>query len=143
MTKTFERRRREKTGKEKVNSDISTCVTEPRIKLPVLQPGDDVWVRDQDLYGTIVERTPQSRSYLVSTPKGTVRRNRSALVTVENRERQCTSSSTDVQTPGNHPVTPNQRPESTCTAVDSDRQSSGNPNTVGATNILPPIRLDL
>ena len=48
-----------------------------------LQPGDNVWVRDQDRYGTVVERAPQPRSYLVQTPKGVISRNRSALVTTE------------------------------------------------------------
>ena len=87
----------------------------------MLQPGDDVWVRDQDRYGTIVERAPQPRSYLVSTPKGTVRRNRSALVIVERRQRDCTSPTTDVQTPAYHPVSPTPSSESTLpsTATDS------------------------
>ena len=54
--------------------------------LTPLQPGDNVWVRDQDRYGTVVERAPQPRSYLVQTPKGVIRRNRSALVTTETRQ---------------------------------------------------------
>ena len=110
-------------------------------ELPVLQPGDDVWVRDQDRYGTIVERAPQPRSYLVSTPKGTVRRNRSALVTVENRERESTSPTTDVQTQGNHPVTPTQRSESTLPSTVTD--SPAGTRTRSGRRILPPIRLDL
>ena len=40
--------------------------------LPLLLPGDNVWVRDQDRYGTVVQRAPQPRSYLIKTPKGTI-----------------------------------------------------------------------
>ena len=48
-------------------------------ELPTLYPGD-VWLRDQDRYGFILGKTEQPRSYLVSTDKGKLRRNRSALV---------------------------------------------------------------
>ena len=49
-------------------------------ELPTLHPGDHVWARDQDRHGFILGKTEQPRSYLVSTNKGTLRRNRSALV---------------------------------------------------------------
>ncbi|XP_072040672.1 uncharacterized protein [Amphiura filiformis] len=49
-------------------------------ELPTLQPGDNVWLRDQKRYGQIIERRSEPRSYLVKTMQGTVRRNRSALV---------------------------------------------------------------
>ena len=45
-----------------------------------LQPGDQVWLKDQQRQGHIIKRAPEPRSYLVKTPNGTVRRNRSALV---------------------------------------------------------------
>ena len=50
--------------------------------LPVLSQGDSVWVRDLQRPGEVVRRMPQPRSYLVSTEKQTVRRNRSALISV-------------------------------------------------------------
>ena len=37
--------------------------------LTPLQPGDNVWVRDQDRYGTVVERAPQPRSSGIPEPK--------------------------------------------------------------------------
>ena len=48
--------------------------------LSTLQPGDPVWIRDQNRQGQVVSRTPEPRSYLVRTDLGTVRRNRRALV---------------------------------------------------------------
>ena len=48
--------------------------------LPTLQPGETVWIRDQDRNGRVESRTPEPRSYLVKTIMGTVRRNRQALV---------------------------------------------------------------
>ncbi|XP_033639876.1 uncharacterized protein K02A2.6-like [Asterias rubens] len=49
--------------------------------LPTLHPGDSVWIRDQNRQGTILAKSSQPRSYIVETNLGTVRRNRSALVT--------------------------------------------------------------
>ena len=48
--------------------------------LPQLRRGENVWIRDQERDGTVVEKTANPRSYLVETEKGIVRRNRSALV---------------------------------------------------------------
>ena len=110
-------------------------------ELPVLQPGYDAWVRDQDHYGAIVEHAPEPRSYLVSMPKGTVRRNISALVTAENGQRDRTSPTTDVHTPGNHPVSPTQSSESTLPSTVTD--SPATTRTRSGRRILPPFRLDL
>ena len=49
-------------------------------ELPTLVPGDRVWIRDQVRYGLVTERTKKPRSNLVTTERGTLRRNRSALV---------------------------------------------------------------
>ena len=50
-------------------------------ELPVLQPGDQVWLRDQQRYGQVIEKTQNPRSYLVKASNGsTVRRNRTAIV---------------------------------------------------------------
>ena len=77
-----------------------------------LQPGDNVWVRDQDRYGTVVERAPQPRSYLVQTPNGVIRRNRSALVTTEIRQQiqrdDPTPTSTTPDKAEDPPATPSQ-----------------------------------
>ena len=43
--------------------------------LAPLSPGDDVWITDQETYGTVVEQTAP-RSYQVATQSGEVRRNR-------------------------------------------------------------------
>ena len=46
-----------------------------------MQPGDTVWLRDQQLYGQVIQKTNEPRSYLIKTSHGTtVRRNRSAIV---------------------------------------------------------------
>lgn len=50
-------------------------------KLPVLQTGDKVYVRDQERYGEVTERLNQPRSYKVLTDTGSViRRNRRSLI---------------------------------------------------------------
>ena len=54
-------------------------------ELPTLELGGRVWIRDQDRYGLVTGKTEKPRSYLVTTERGTLRRNRSALVTAENQ----------------------------------------------------------
>ena len=82
--------------------------------LPLLLPGDNVWVSDQDRYGTIVQRAPQPRSYLVKTPKGTIRRNRTALVPAENHQHDNPSPTPIVpEEPGNPPATPSRSTDTT------------------------------
>ena len=49
-------------------------------ELPILEPGDRVWIRDQVRYGLVTEKTEKPRSYLVTTERGTLRRNSSPLV---------------------------------------------------------------
>ena len=56
--------------------------------LPTLHRGDSVWIRDQDSQGTILAKASQPRSYIVETNHGTVRRNRSALVTTSDQTPQ-------------------------------------------------------
>ncbi|XP_068717000.1 uncharacterized protein [Montipora capricornis] len=50
-------------------------------ELPTLELGGRLWIRDQDRYGLMTGKTEKPRSYLVTTERGTLRRNRSALVT--------------------------------------------------------------
>ena len=64
----------------RLNQQLSFNKRHRAVKLPTLHPGDHVWVRDQDRHGLILGKTEQPRSYLVDTNKGTLRRNRSALV---------------------------------------------------------------
>ena len=48
--------------------------------LPQLQRGDNVWIRNQDRDGVVVEKSNNPRSDVVETEKGRIPRNRSALV---------------------------------------------------------------
>ena len=64
----------------RLNQQLSFNKRHRAVELPTLHPGDHVWVRDQDRHGLILGKTEQPRSYLVDTNKGTLRRNRSALV---------------------------------------------------------------
>ena len=48
-----------------------------------LTSGDFVWIRDQGCLGKIQEHTQHLRSFIVETEKGTLRRNRCALVKAE------------------------------------------------------------
>lgn len=48
--------------------------------LPNLAPGDQVWITDTKTSGTVTSEHPMPRSYLVSGPQGTLRRNRCHLV---------------------------------------------------------------
>ncbi|XP_015748886.1 PREDICTED: uncharacterized protein K02A2.6-like [Acropora digitifera] len=52
-------------------------------ELPDLTSGDSVWIRDQGCLGKIQEHTQHPRYFIVETEKGTLRRNRSALVKAE------------------------------------------------------------
>ena len=47
--------------------------------LPVLGVGDKVWIPDHKSEGMVMEKTASTRSYLVQTPSGPLRRNRRHL----------------------------------------------------------------
>ena len=51
-------------------------------KLPPLEKGDKVWVKDQNREGVVAQKIEHRRSYEVTTPQGQVRRNRKHLVTL-------------------------------------------------------------
>ena len=53
-------------------------------ELPKLKAGDTIWIRYQDCVGKVF--TPSTRSYIVQTEKGTLRRNRAALVPTKSTE---------------------------------------------------------
>ena len=69
----------------RLNQQLSFNKHHRVVELPTLHPGDHVWVRDQDRHGLILGKTEQPHSYLVDTNKGTLRRNRSALVVTTKR----------------------------------------------------------
>ena len=69
-----------KESSYRLNQQLSFNKRHRAVELPKLHPGDHVWVRDQDRHGLILGKTEQPRSYFVDTNKGTLRRNRSALV---------------------------------------------------------------
>lgn len=48
--------------------------------LTKLSPGDQVWITDEKAQGTVTSVHNSPRSYLVSGPQGTLRRNRQHLV---------------------------------------------------------------
>ena len=52
-------------------------------ELPDLTNGDCVWIRDQDCLGKIQGHTQHPCSFIIETDKGTLHRNRSALVKAE------------------------------------------------------------
>ena len=69
---------------EKMHKEMHKVMFDLRHRVQDLlepQPGN-VWNRDMNRHGSVVKRSPQPRSYLVQTPKGIVRRNRAALVTM-------------------------------------------------------------
>ncbi|CAG7816511.1 unnamed protein product [Allacma fusca] len=79
-------------------------------ELPVLQPGEKVWVQDKKKWGEVVRKTDMPRSYIISTPDGHYRRNRKMLNAVpeyhaepvnetsaEIKEEPLESSSTNIQ----------------------------------------------
>ena len=105
-----------------------------------LQPGDNVWVRDQDRYGTLVERAPQPRSYLVRTPKGVIRRNRSALVTTETRQQ----IQRDDPTPTSTITDEAEDPPATASQSTTPPSSPGHVTRTRSGRVVnPPSRLDL
>ena len=62
------------------SSETSTCYTMHDVKLPALQPGDTVRIRDQNRLGQVVTITPEPRSCWERTDLTTARHNRKALV---------------------------------------------------------------
>ena len=112
-----------------------------------LQPGDNVWVRDQDRYGTMVEPAPQPRSYLVQTPKGLIRRNRYALVTTETRQQiqrdDPTPTSTTPDEAEDLPTSPSQSTTPPSSPRPNIAQSPGVTRTRSGRVVNPPSRFDL
>lgn len=47
---------------------------------PAVHPGDSVFIKDMQTHGNIISSSNSPRSYIIATPRGTIRRNRSAIV---------------------------------------------------------------
>ena len=51
------------------------------VQLPSLKKGEEVWIRDQQKYGTVTEKTSSPRAYRLETESGSqITRNRQALI---------------------------------------------------------------
>ncbi|XP_062512549.1 uncharacterized protein LOC134188378 [Corticium candelabrum] len=59
--------------------------------LPLLKAGDSVWISDKTTTGTVLGET-YPRSYLISTPKGILRRNRNHIRIESEEERKMEGS---------------------------------------------------
>ena len=70
-----------------------------------LTNGDSVWIRDQDHLGKIQKRTQHPPSFVIKTEKGTLWRNRSALVKAQLQSpSKVDSQATFTSTVSNHAV---------------------------------------
>ena len=77
-------------------------------ELPLLEPGDTVWVPDRDTSGTIVDETAP-RSHIVETSDGSYRRNRRQLIRLETEQNKGPVSENEVPVPQNEvPVSQNE-----------------------------------
>ena len=122
-------------------------------ELPDLTTGESVWIRDQDRLGTVQGRTQHPGSYLVETKKGTVRRNRSALVKAESHSTPVKGDNQDTRTSSvsDQPVDDSDghsAAASPCVTSDVSRKhlvcrESGLMQTRSGRIVRPPNRLDL
>ena len=121
-------------------------------ELPDLTNGDSVWIRDQDRLGKIQGRTEQPRSFIIETEKGTLRRNRSALVKAElqapskvDKQTTFNSTSSDHAVQDTEEMTGLSKPPCTTTEVPMQPVSSQTPplQTRSGRIVKPPDRLDL
>jgi hypothetical protein len=89
-------RKNEQTYKRQQTQDYnkrhrSTCLSD-------LSPGETVWLPEMSSPAVVVSKSPEPRSYIVQTEKGTVRRNRRQVVPSPKepvmRESQPTNEST-------------------------------------------------
>ena len=92
-----------------------------------LTNGDCVWIRDQNRLGKIQGHTQHPRSFIIGTDKGTLRRNRSALVKAELQSPSKVDKQTTLtSTASNHAVQDTEEmtgpPTLPCTATDAPMQ---------------------
>ena len=77
------------------------------VHLQPLPDDSEVWIRDLDRPGTVVAESASPRSYLVATDKGTVRRNRRALVPDPTTQQADDPATESAPTPVHRQVHPN------------------------------------
>lgn len=135
--------------------------------LPVLKPGDLVWIADLHRYGTITANGDTPRSYLIDTSKGVVRRNRlhlrkvTAMVDGDPLDDDTGDSlGSNIITPVSAPTEPLMHPPSPVPPPREDPpvhspanqlQEGENPQGIDSTQrqtragrtVKPPVRLDL
>ena len=114
--------------------------------------GDSVWIRDQDRLGKIQGRTEHPCSFIIETEKGTLRRNRSALVKAKlQAPSKVDKQTTFTSTASNHAVQDTEemtgpcKPPCTTTEVPMQPVSSQTAplQTRSGRIVKPPDRLDL
>lgn len=103
-----------------------------------LSPGEQVWVTDQKVSGTVVEKHHTPRSYQVDVPHATIRRNRHLLIPMDVKKGDC-DTLIDSQVTENNAVpqtalTPNTSP--VCSKGSVMKTRSGRP-------VIKPKRLNL
>lgn len=80
--------------------------------LSKLAPGQEVWVTDSKVTGTVVGAHATPRSYMVDVPHGTVRRNRHHLIPMDGSEDSGTPlENSPVQAAVPTPMSPPEAPE--------------------------------
>lgn len=78
--------------RERICADVSHFNKRHRVHdLGKLLPGDQVWVTDQNVSGTVLGNHPTPRSYRVYVPNATIRRNRYFLLPMDNEMEGCDS----------------------------------------------------
>nr|XP_054775152.1 uncharacterized protein LOC129283335 [Lytechinus pictus] len=118
-------------------------------ELPELQPGDLVWIHDQSRYGRVIQKAIQPRSYHVQTEHGTIRRNRKALISIQDQAKTTVPDpSSDVPT---SPDDPDGEPDTLQPTQQTGPSQQGASPTRGMTEtrtrsgrlVKPPNRLSL
>ena len=74
---------REKEERNKQAQKVNYDKKHRAQNLSTLQRGDRVWIRDTNQYGSVVQQSKYPRSYIIKTDFGQIRRNRSALVSIQ------------------------------------------------------------
>ncbi|XP_051905587.1 uncharacterized protein K02A2.6-like [Hippocampus zosterae] len=104
-----------------------------------LDPGQDVWIKDQGAEGAIIERHASPRSYLVEGPHGTIRRNRRHLIPMRSSPEQSDRGAAE-QFSGSVPGKPSAEPPQQNLP---DPPATPNTKTRFGRVVVKPTRLDL
>ena len=119
----FQRDEQQHKGKQEKNFDRRHRT----LALPIIPDGSDVWISAErgERRGTVVTEAQTPRSYIVETPTGSVRRNRSHLKVVP---QSASEEHSNLEVQGN---------------IDTDRVQRPITRSQTGTAIVPPVRLDL